>query len=275
MHQRIIPSSQEKLPVLGIGTWKTFDVSGSSAYERLGQTLENMFEEGGRIIDSSPMYGRAEEVVGDITSGSGKAEEFFYATKVWTEGKKEGIRQMEASLAKMKRDSINLMQIHNLVDWRKHVKTLIEWKEAGKIKYIGLTHYTDAMHSELAKLLASVPVDFVQFNYSILSRNAEEKLLPAAAQHGIATIINRPFTEGSIIGRLKGKSLPEWAKEELDVNSWPQFFLKFIISHPAVTCVIPGTGDPAHLAENMKAGKGVLPDQKGREKMAAHIQSLL
>lgn len=275
MHQRIIPSSKEKLPVIGIGIWKTFDVSGNAAYERLGQTLENMLGEGGSVIDSSPMYGRAEEVVGDLTSGSGKADQFFYATKVWTEGKKEGIRQMEASLAKMRRDSIDLMQIHNLVDWRTHLETLLEWKQAGKIKYIGLTHYTDSMHPELAKLLASVPVDFVQFNYSILSRNAEERLLPTAAEHGVATIINRPFTEGSIISRLKGKSLPDWAKEELGISSWPQYFLKFIISHPAVTCVIPGTGDPAHVAENMKAGEGIIPDNASREKMATHVQSLL
>lgn len=272
MHQRTIPSSKEKLPVIGIGTWKTFDVSGNSAYEKLGQTLDNMLQEGGRVIDTSPMYGRAEEVIGDLSSGS---DAFFYATKVWTEGKKEGIRQMEASLAKMKRDSIDLMQIHNLVDWRTHMDTLIEWKEAGKIKYIGLTHYADAMHSELAKLLASLPVDFVQFNYAILSRNAEEKLLPSAAEHGIATIINRPFTEGSIISRLEGKSIPEWAKRELQISSWPQYFLKFIVSHPAVSCVIPGTGDPDHVAENMKAGEGPLPDQEGRQKMMAHVESLL
>jgi diketogulonate reductase-like aldo/keto reductase len=273
MLQRIIPSSQEKLPAVGIGTWQTFDVSGDVSYPKLQQTLQNMHQAGGRVIDSSPMYGRAEAVVGDLTSASDTREKFFYATKVWTKGRQAGIAQVEASLSKMKRSTLDLMQIHNLVDWRTHLETLKEWQAAGKVRYIGLTHYTDAIHQELAQIISTARVDFVQFNYSILSRNAEKRLLPAAADHGVATLINRPFTEGSLFSRVKGKDLHEWARE-LDITSWSQFFLKFILSHPAVTCVIPGTSDPSHVADNMKAGQGTPPDKATCEKMAAFVQSL-
>ncbi|MBC6990127.1 aldo/keto reductase [Hymenobacter sp. BT491] len=273
MLTRLIPSSQEPLPVIGLGTWQTFDASGKAAYSQLSQTLDTLHVAGGSVIDSSPMYGRSEEVIGDLTAELAARDSFFYATKVWTTGRQAGIQQMEASLRKMRRARLDLMQIHNLTDWKTHLDTLRDWKEAGKIRYIGLTHYTDSMHAELERILRKEPVDFVQFNYSILDRHAEKSLLPAAADRGVATLINRPFTEGNLLARVKGKALPAWANE-LGISSWPQFFLKFILSHPAVTCVIPGTRDPAHLADNLKAGEGELPDEKTRERMAAFVQAL-
>ncbi|WP_229321111.1 aldo/keto reductase [Larkinella knui] len=273
MLNRLIPSTKEKLPVVGIGTWQTFDVSGTAAHSELLQTLKAVHTAGGKLIDSSPMYGRSEEVVGTLTAESGLQNQFFYATKVWTRGREAGIQQMEDSMRKMKRSSIDLMQIHNLVDWKTHLETLKAWKAAGKIRYIGITHYTDSMHDELVEIISKVPLDFVQFNYSILARNAEKKLLPAAQDRGVATIINQPFAEGRLFSLVKGKAVPAWANEN-DMTSWAQFFLKFILSHPAVTCVIPGTSDPRHAADNMLAGHGRLPDAALREKMAGLIRTL-
>jgi len=273
MLTRPIPSTQQPLPVIGLGTWQTFDTFSKAAYPQLQQTLDTLHAAGGTVIDSSPMYGRSEEVIGDLTAQSAVREAFFYATKVWTQGRQAGIQQMEASLRKMQRTRLDLIQIHNLVDWQTHLATLREWKAAGKVKYLGITHYIDGMHAELERVLITEPVDFVQFNYSILDRHAEQRLLPAAAAHGVATLINRPFTEGSVLRRVQGKALPAWA-EELGISSWAQFLLKFIISHPAVTCVIPGTRDPQHLVDNLKAGEGELPDEATREKMAAFVRSL-
>ena len=268
MLQREIPSSKELLPVIGLGTWQTFDVSNNADYAPLKEVLQQMHAAGGTLIDSSPMYGRAEEVTGNLTSETSIQNDFFYATKVWTQGKEEGIRQMEASFSKMKRTTIDLMQIHNLVDWKTHLDTLRNWKEEGRIRYIGITHYTNAMHEDLEKIITSIPLDFVQFNYSIVARNAEKRLLPAAADHGVATLINRPFGEGALFSKVEGKTLPAWAAS-YNIKSWSQLFLKFILSLPAVTCVIPATSNPAHLADNMQAGIGQLPDKKEREKMAA------
>jgi diketogulonate reductase-like aldo/keto reductase len=266
--KREIPSSKELLPVIGLGTWQTFDVASQSDYPALKQVLQQMQAAGGTLIDCSPMYGRAEEVTGNLTNETNIQDDFFYATKVWTQGKEEGIRQMEASFRKMKRTTMDLMQIHNLVDWKTHLGTLRNWKEEGRIRYIGITHYTDASHDELEKIITTIPVDFVQFNYSIVARNAEKRLLSAAAAHGVATLINRPFGEGALFSQVKGKSLPHWVAE-FNIKSWSQFFLKFIISHPAVTCVIPATSNPEHLADNMQAGSGQMPGAKEREKMAA------
>jgi diketogulonate reductase-like aldo/keto reductase/DNA-binding response OmpR family regulator/nitrogen-specific signal transduction histidine kinase len=273
MLTRLIPSSKEKLPVVGIGTWQTFDVSGTAEQEPLLQALKAVQKAGGKMIDSSPMYGHSEEVVGKLTADSGIQNQFFYATKVWTRGREAGIRQMDESMQKMKRSSMDLMQIHNLVDWKTHLETLKTWKTAGKIRYIGITHYTDSMHNELIEIISKFPIDFVQFNYSILSRNAEEKLLPVAQDKGVATIINQPFAEGRLFSLVKGKPLPDWAKEN-EINSWAQFFLKFILSNPAVTCVIPGTSNPRHAADNMLAGYGRLPDAVLRQKMASLIESM-
>jgi len=268
MLQRSIPSTKEQLPVIGLGTWKVFDVPPHSEQPGLLQVLKEMQQYGGTLIDSSPMYGNAEEVIGKLTQASGIAEQFFYATKVWTQGRKEGIRQMEDSFRKMQRQTMELMQIHNLVDWQVHLETLREWKAQGKIKYIGITHYTDAMHGELERIISSEKIDFVQFNYSVTARAAEKRLLPAAAHYGVATLINRPLGEGALISKVKGKALPEWAKE-FDINSWGQFFLKYIVAHPAVTCIIPATSKPEHAKANMLAGQGRMPDEATRKKMAA------
>jgi diketogulonate reductase-like aldo/keto reductase len=273
MITRMIPSTGEALPVIGLGTWQTFDVAPESNTEKLQQVLTEFETSGARLIDSSPMYGRSEDMIGRLTSGTRQGADFFYATKVWTTGKAEGIRQMEESFRRFRRPVIDLMQIHNLVDWKTHLETLRAWKEEGRIRYIGITHYTDEMHGELEKIIATVPLDFVQFNYSIFDRHAEGRLLPAAAHHGVATLINRPLGVGKALEQVRGKSLPAWA-QEYGIESWSQYFLKFLISHPAVTCVIPATGNPAHMSDNLKAGSGTLPDAGGREKMGAYLAGM-
>jgi diketogulonate reductase-like aldo/keto reductase len=273
MLTRLIPSTKEALPVVGLGTWQTFDAATPAAKEPLKQVLQTLHQSGGSLIDSSPMYGRSEAVVGELTDGSGLETQFFYATKVWTQGREAGIRQMDESFRLMRRQTMDLMQIHNLVDWKTHLATLNEWKAAGKIRYIGITHYTDSMHDELEQILSKTPIDFVQFNYSIVSRNAEKRLLPAAADHGVATLINRPLGEGGLFAKVRGKQLPDWAKEYA-IESWGQFFLKFLLAHPAVTCVIPGTSKPEHMVDNARAGFGPLPDVRTREKMAGLIAAL-
>ncbi|QJX45540.1 aldo/keto reductase [Hymenobacter taeanensis] len=273
MLTRLIPSSQQPLPAIGLGTWQTFDAQSKTAYPPLQQTLEVLHAGGGSVIDSSPMYGRAEEVVGDLTADLDSRNSFFYATKVWTQGREAGIRQMENSLRKLRRTSLDLMQIHNLVDWQVHLQTLREWQAVGKIRYIGITHYTDGMHEQLERVFSQERVDFVQFNYSILDRHAEKRLLPAAADRGVATLINRPFGEGSLLARVHRHTLPAWATE-LGITSWAQFLLKFLLSHPAVTCVIPGTSNPKHLQDNLRATEGPMPDAATREKMAAYVRQL-
>jgi diketogulonate reductase-like aldo/keto reductase len=274
MLQRTIPVSGEKLPVVGLGTWQQFDV-GNDAAERqeLTAVLKRMHEMGGKLIDSSPMYGRAEEVVGDLTSASANADKYFYATKVWTSGAEDGARQMAASMQKMQRRTIDLMQVHNLQDWQTHLKTMRQWKEEGKLRYTGVTHYTDSAHGRLEEIVKAKSVDFVQFNYSMRERNAERSLLNAAKDNGIAVIINQPFESGALFRLVKGKTLPAWAAE-YDINSWAQFFLKYILAHPAVNCVIPGTSNPRHVEDNMGAGYGKLPDEKGRKKMLDLMQQL-
>ena len=272
--KRTIPSSGEALPIVGLGTWIQFDV-GASASERapLQEVLTQMKQHGGRVVDASPMYGNSEAVVGDLTQELGIADHFFYATKVWTSGEQAGIRQMEASMQKMRRTTMDLMQIHNLVDWKTHIKTLRQWKEAGKIRYMGVTHYTDGAHAQLEEIIQNEDIDFVQFNYSIRNRHAEQSLLGTARKHGVAVIINSPYEGGSLFRLVRNEEIPAWAKE-YDINSWGQFFLKFILSHPAVTCAIPGTSNPKHVADNMMAGYGKLPDEAAREKMAGYIQQL-
>jgi len=268
---RQIPSTGETIPVIGLGTWQSFDVSPSSDLEPLKDVLSTMSKAKGRVIDSSPMYGRSEEIIGLLTSTS--PDQFFYATKVWIRGKKEGIRQMENSFLKFKQPVIDLMQIHNLVDWKTHLPTLRKWKEEGRIRYIGITHYTDSMHNELVKIIRTEKIDFMQFNYSINDRNAETILLPIAAERGVATLINRPFGEGRLFNKVKGKTLPSWANE-YGIESWSQYFLKFIISHTGVTCVIPATSDPVHAADNVKAGMEPLPDGSIRRRMISFMESL-
>jgi len=273
MLQREIPSTKESLPVVGLGSWIQFDV-GKSETERQGlvQVLKSMNRLGGKLIDSSPMYGRAEEVIGDLTASSGYAGKFFYATKVWTTGRQAGIDQMNDSFRKMKRQKMDLMQVHNLQDWQTHIKTLKDWKEQGKIRYVGITHYTASAHDELERIVKSGVVDFVQFNYSIKVRNAEKSLLKAAKDHGVAVIINEPFDSGNLFKLVKGKNLPTWATD-YDIKSWAQFFLKYILANTAVNCVIPGTSDEKHLIDNMAAGFGKLPDQAGLQKMIKFIET--
>ncbi len=274
MLHRSIPSSNEKLPVVGLGTWQTFDV-GSSPEKRvtLNKVLAEMQKLGGSVIDSSPMYGSSEKVVGDLTAKSGLADQFFYATKVWTSGKEAGIQQMEKSSKLMRRKQIDLLQIHNLVDWKTHVKTLKDWKEKGKIKYWGITHYTNSSHSSLEEVIQQEKPDFVQFNYSIRERHAEKSLFKTIRENGTAVLINQPYESGSLFRITRGKQLPEWCKE-YDINSWGQYFLKFILSNELVTCVIPGTSKPKHVIDNMMAGYGKMPDTRVREKMYNYLKEL-
>lgn len=269
--KRKIPSTGEELPVVGLGTWQTFDVSKESEKVPLKEVLKLMKEYGSTVIDSSPMYGRSEEVVGELTSELEIQKDFFYATKVWTSGRQEGIRQMKESMRKMRIDKIDLMQIHNLVDWQTHLKTLRQWKEDGKIRYIGITHYTQSAYPQLESILKKEKIDFVQFNYSIDSREAENTLLPLAGDKGVAVLINRPFGGGSLFSKVRNKQLPEWANEA-GIKSWAQYFLKFILSNQNITCVIPGTSKPHHLTDNMQAGFGALPDKKMRERMIAYLE---
>jgi len=259
--------------MVGVGTWQTFDV-GPAAPERneLKAVLRLLAEHGGRIIDSSPMYGEAERVVGDLTSELGLRERFFFATKVWTSGREEGIRQMEQSFRLMKTKRMDLMQVHNLLDVETHLKTMREWKAAGRIRYIGITHYHSGAYNDLARWIATKGLDFVQLNFSMAEREAEDRLLPLCAETGTAVIVNRPFAGSGLFNRVKGRSLPPWAPE-IDCASWGQFFLKWILGHSAVNCVIPGTRRTAHLIDNVQAGVGRLPDAAMRKRMLEYIQS--
>ena len=273
MLTRPIPTSKEALPVVGIGTWQTFDVAPSDpGREERKEVLRVLFEAGGKVIDSSPMYGRAEAVVGALLKEMAAFDKAFLATKVWTSGEAAGVRQMQDSAAKLQ-STVDLMQIHNLVDWRTHLRTLRSWKAERKIRYIGLTHYTVPALDELADIVRTEPVDFLQFAYSINVRAAESRLLPLAAERGVAVIVNQPFDSGSLFRQVRGKPLPAWAAE-VDCASWSQFFLKFILSHPAVTCVIPGTAKADHMRDNAAAGFGLLPDAAQRRRMAAYWESL-
>ncbi len=274
MMQRAIPSSGEKLPVIGLGTWQSFDV-GAGASERapLEEVLTAFAKRGGRVVDSSPMYGRAEAVLGDLTAKLRLRNSLFLATKVWTSGREAGIRSMERSLGLMKAPRMDLMQVHNLVDAQTHLATLREWKKEGRVRYTGITHYTAGSHGEVARVLEREKVDFVQINYSLMEREADERVLRVAQDRGVAVIVNRPFGGGSLFGRVRGQPLPDWAKE-FDCSSWAQFFLKWIIAHPAVTCAIPATSKARHLEDNMAAGVGPLPDAKMRQRMVEIVAAL-
>ena len=269
--ERPIPSSGEKIPAVGLGTWRTFDV-GASPTERapLRDVLKDFAELGGRVVDSSPMYGAAESVVGDLAADLAITDKLFLATKVWTSGRDAGVAQMEQSLRRLRRQRLDLMQIHNLLDWRTHLRTLRDWKAAGRVRYVGVTHYTSSAYDELERVLRSEPLDFVQVNYSLGEREAERRILPLARDRGVAVLANRPFSEGNLFQRGRDQPLPGWAAA-LDCESWAQFFLKWILAHTTVTCVIPATSRPQHLIDNMKAGRGTLPDAATRERMAALV----
>ena len=269
MHQKQIPSSGEKLPVIGCGTYRGFDVNpNGAATAPLAQVLTALFTAGGSVVDSSPMYGKAEAVTGKLLSDANAHTKAFIATKVWTRGREAGIAQMEDSFRLMKTDRIDLMQIHNLVDWRTHLRTLRDWKEAGRIRYLGITHYTASAFAELEAVMRSEPIDFVQLNYSVADRAAQRRLLPLAAERGIAVIVNYPLASGAAVRAVSNRPLPAWAAE-IDCTSWAQFLLKFVVSHPAITCAIPGTGNPAHMADNARAGLGRMPDDAMRARIAA------
>jgi aryl-alcohol dehydrogenase-like predicted oxidoreductase len=269
-----IPRTGESLPVIGLGTWQTFDV-GPAQSERapLREVLREFARLGGTVIDSSPMYGRSESAVGDLAAELKLEGKLFVATKVWTSGREAGIRQMQESFQRLRVKRIDLMQIHNLVDWRAHLSTLREWKKQGRIRYIGVTHYTASAHDQLARVLESEALDFVQLNYSIAEREAEQRLLPLAGDRGVAVLVNRPFAQAQLFSKVRGKPLPGFA-EEIGCASWAQFFLKFVVSHPAVTCAIPATSKVQHLTDNMQAGTGQLPDAKIRQRMAKYVAEL-
>lgn len=266
---RPIPSSGERLPVIGLGTYQVFDVPASRlADTELQAVLRRFGELGGKVIDSSPMYGHAEAATGILASTLKLRPKLFYATKVWTSGRDAGIRQMEDSFRLMQTKTIDLMQVHNLLDLKTHLPVLRDWKKSGRIRYLGITHYHAGAHAELERLVRGGDFDFVQFNYSLDEPEAEARLLPACADAGVATLINRPFSQAGLFGRVRGKPLPPWCAE-IDCTNWAQFFLKWIISHPAVTCAIPGTGRVAHVEDNLAAATGRLPDAVTRKKMAA------
>jgi aryl-alcohol dehydrogenase-like predicted oxidoreductase len=271
MQTRPIPSSGEALPVVGCGTWQTFDV-GPSPHGRapLAEVLRTLFAGGGSVIDSSPMYGRAEAVVGDLLAADGSRDRAFLATKVWTRGRADGIAQMERSLALMGSGRIDLMQVHNLVDWRTQLATLREWKARGRIRYLGVTHFTPSAYGELEAVMRAEPLDFVQVNYALDDREAERRILPLAAERGLAVLVNMPFGGGGLLRRLLPRPLPPVAAE-MGCTSWAQALLKFVLGHPAVTCAIPGTAKPEHMADNLRAGSGPFPDERMRAALIAAV----
>jgi diketogulonate reductase-like aldo/keto reductase len=275
MLTRPIPSTGEALPVIGLGTWRAFDVgTDEAARRRLREVLGLLLEAGGRIVDSSPMYGRAEAVTGDLVAELGIRPRVFLATKVWTSGRELGIAQMRRSAELLRSPVIDLIQVHNLSDWRTHLATLRQMKEKGEVRYIGITHYTTGSLPELARILESEPgIDFVQCAYSLGTRAAETALLPIAAERKVAVIVNRPFEDGDMFRRVRGKPAPEWTAE-FDCTSWAQLFLKYILAEPAVTSVIPATANPAHMADDLKAGFARLPDPQQRQKIRQLWDSL-
>jgi diketogulonate reductase-like aldo/keto reductase len=271
MMRRPIPSSAEELPVIGLGTSRVFDVGrAESDLAPLAEVLEILVREGGSVVDTSPMYGRAEGVTGHLAGKAGMTDRLFLATKVWTGGRDAGIAQMNESFRLLETDRVDLIQVHNLIDWRTHLETLSAWKAEGRIRYTGITHYRVDAFDELEDVMTAADWDFVQLNYSILTPDAEQRLLPLARERGIAVLVNRPFERGGTFRQVRDLDLPGWAKEH-DIESWGQFFLKWVISHPAVTCVIPGTSKPKHMLDNAGAGHGALPDEALRRKMRDYV----
>ncbi|ATB44913.1 aldo/keto reductase [Corallococcus macrosporus] len=270
MRTRPIPRTGEALPVIGLGTWQTFDASADERAPLL-DVLRTFLDSGARLIDSSPMYGRAESVVGELLQKLGETKTPFLATKVWTTGKEDGIAQMRESLRRMGQGRMDLMQIHNLVDWRTQLATLRDWKARGAIRYLGVTHYARSAFGDLERIIREEKPDFVQLPYSVLERDAEKRLLPAAAEHGVAVLVMQPFASGTLFERVRGRPLPDWAAD-IDCTSWAQVFLKFILGHPAVHCPLPATSKPSHAADNVRAGFGRLPDEKLRARIVKALE---
>jgi len=271
---RPIPSTGEQIPVIGMGTSRTFDTENDTeSLAQLTLVMELFFAAKGAVIDSSPMYGKAESRVGDILRSMSPPPPTFAATKVWTTGKQEGIAQMEQSAQRMAVDTFDLIAVHNLKDWRTHLETLKAWKSEGKVRYIGITTSHGRSHDDFLAVMRNEPIDFVQFSYNIEDRAAEQQILPTAQDHGIATMINRPYQKGSLFAKTREKPLPEMASD-IDCDSWGQFFLKFILSHPAATTIIPATSKAHHMKDNMKANFGRVPDAAQRQEMIRLFQSL-
>jgi diketogulonate reductase-like aldo/keto reductase len=262
---RAIPSTGEKLPAIGLGSWQTFDVDDIAPVKPV---VEKFLALGGRVIDSSPMYGKSEAAIGKMLAELKTTA--WLATKVWTRGQKEGVAQMKQSLQRMRVEKLDLMQIHNLVDWKTHLATLREWKAAGTIRYIGITHYQHSAFDEMEQIIKKEKIDFVQLPYSAGERDAEKRLLPAAKDAGVAVLVMEPFSKGELFARVKGKALPAVAKD-VGAESWAQLFLKFIIGHPAVTCPIPATSKVKHVEDNLGALKGPVPTEAQRKLIAAAI----
>jgi aryl-alcohol dehydrogenase-like predicted oxidoreductase len=269
MNTRKIPKSGEAIPMIGMGTWQTFDVTPDKR-ATLDEVMTTFLAAGGRLIDSSPMYGRAEQTTGDVLKALGQEGTPFRATKVWTRGKREGIEQMARSRERMGGKPIDLMQVHNLLDVETHLPVLREMKQAKQIRYLGVTHYSMGEFGAIEKLMRTGSLDFIQIPYNIMRRDAEKRILPAAIETGTAVLVMRPFEEGTLFESVKGKALPAWASE-FDCSSWAQFFLKFLLGHPAITCPIPATSKVKHAADNVLAGYGRLPDEAMRTKMIAAI----
>jgi len=272
MATRRVPSSGEEIPVIGMGSADTFDVS-SEASAPLGEVLRGLVAGGASVVDTSPMYGRAETVIGDLVHDMDLRARLWLATKVWTRGRAAGARQIEESFARLRTQRLELLQIHNLLDWREHLPTIRALQDAGRVRYSGVTHYRADAHGELERVLAEQRFDWLQVNYSLAEPEAAARLLPFCRERGIAVMVNRPFADGAMFARVRGRSLPPWAAD-LGCASWGQFFLRYVASHPAVTCVIPATSKPQHVADNCAAGLAPLPDEQQRGRMATYWQSI-
>ena len=268
---RVLPRGTVQLPKIGLGTWQTFDVGNDSAARAPLREVLKLLD--GNVVDSSPMYGTSESVAGDLIAELGVRDQLFIATKVWTSGREDGIQQMETSFKRLRVKVMDLMQVHNLLDVATHTKTMQQWREQGRIRHIGITHYTASAYAEVERWLRTGAYDFVQINYSLAERDAEKRLLPLAVERKVNVIINRPFAGSALFSQTKGKQLPSWAAE-LGIASWAQYFLKWIVSHPAVTCAIPGTGRPEHMRDNLAAGRAPFPDAAARAHMAEYFDSL-
>lgn len=269
-----IPASGEQLPVIGLGTSRVFDVGRDVAeLSKLREVVSIMASVENSMLDTSPMYGEAERVSGDLVENLAVRRRLFFATKVWTDGRQAGIKQMQQSQRLLKTQTIDLMQIHNLVDWKTHIKTLRDWKEQGIIRYLGITHYTESAHDAVVQVMKQTPLDFLQINYSLAEPEAGNRVLPLAQDKGIAVIANRPFARGSLFRTTRSQPLPDWAAE-IDCDSWAQFFLKFVVSHPTITCAIPATSKAKHMLDNQAAGRGRLPDSRTRKRMQDFIAAV-
>lgn len=271
MLTRPIPSSGEQVPVIGLGTWQAFDLRpGDADWAQAGEALQAFADHGGKLVDSSPMYGRAEGAIGTLASERHLRPKLFLATKVWTEGREAGVRQMENSLRLLRSPMVDLMQVHNLVDLETHLPTLATWKADGWVRYVGATHYTESGYPALEAAMTRHPLDFIQINASAAEREAERRILPLARERGMAVLINRPFAGGDLFSRLRKLPLPGWAAE-IGAESWAQVLLKYVLADPAVTCAIPGTRNPRHVLDNLAAGSDPLPDAAMRRRIVEAV----